>query len=91
MRSQHSLEEIAELYGLLENIKKELEFKKARTQSALLRQKTLEHQDKMNYTNELQRIRGYLSSYDTRFPIGTTDRLNERVKKLKELGGQIVG
>jgi len=25
MRSQHSLEEIAELYGLLENIKKEYE------------------------------------------------------------------
>ena len=33
----------------------------------------------------MDRIRGYLSSYDTRFPIGTIDRLKKRKDELKKL------
>ena len=58
--------------------------------SLLYRRKLKEHQDKTNYTNEIQRIRGEISKYDTRLPIGTRGRLDERIKKLKELGGQVV-
>jgi hypothetical protein len=45
----------------------------------------IEHQNKINYINEIDRIRGYLSSYDTRFPIGTIDRLKKREDELKKL------
>jgi hypothetical protein len=45
----------------------------------------IEHQNKTNYINEIDRIRGYLSSYDTRFPIGTIDRLKKREDELKKL------
>ena len=48
-----------------------------------------EHQNKVNYTNEIQRIRGELTRNNTRLPIGTRERFEERVKHLKELGGQI--
>ena len=73
----------------LENLKNELEFKKAKAQSIALRNKTLQFRDKINYTNELNKIRGYLSSYDHRFPIGTIDRLENRIKELKKLGAEI--
>jgi len=55
----------------------------------LFRKNLIENQNKMNYTNELNRIRGILSQNDTRLPIGTVKKLKERVEKLKELGGQI--
>ena len=73
----------------LENIKKELELKKAKAQSVALRNKMLEYKDKINYTNELNRIRGYLSRHDTRFPIGTIERLKNREEELKKLGAHI--
>ena len=73
----------------LENLKKELEFKKAKAQSIVLRNKMLEYRDKVNYTNELDRIRGYLSRHDTRFPIGTVERLKKREEELKKLGADI--
>jgi len=44
----------------------------------------------VNYTNEIQRLRGEISKNDTRLPIGTRKTLEERIAKLKELGGQIV-
>ena len=69
----------------LENIKRELEVKRAKVQSVALKNKMLEHQKKINYINEMDRIRGYLSSYDTRFPIGTIDRLKKREDELKQL------
>ena len=69
----------------LENIKRELELKRAKVQSVALRNKMIEHQNKINYINEIDRIRGYLSSYDTRFPIGTIDRLKKREDESKKL------
>ena len=44
----------------------------------------------MNYTNEVNRIRGILSQNDTRFPIGTREKLIQRVNELKKLGAEIV-
>ena len=73
----------------LETIKKELELKKAKAQSIVMRNKMLDHSNKVNYQNEMDRIRGYLSRHDTRFPIGTVERLKNREKELKELGAQI--
>ena len=73
----------------LENIKKELELKKARAQSIAMRNKMLDYKDKVNYQNELDRIRGYLSRNDTRFPIGTIERLKNREEELKKLGAHI--
>ena len=54
----------------------------------MYRKKLKEHQDKTNYTNELQRLRGELSRNDTRLPAGTIKTLQDRVQKLKELGGR---
>jgi hypothetical protein len=73
----------------LENIKKELELKKARAQSIAMRNKMLDYRDKVSYSNELDRIRGYLSRHDTRFPIGTIERLKNREEELKKLGAHI--
>ena len=73
----------------LENLKRELELKQAKQQSTAMRNKLLQYRDKVNYQNELDRIRGYLSSYDTRFPLGTVKRLRDREYELKKLGAQI--
>ena len=73
----------------LENIKKELELKKARAQSTAMRNKMLDYRDKVNYSNELKRIIGYMSSRDTRFPIGSIERLKNREEELKKLGAHI--
>jgi hypothetical protein len=54
-----------------------------------MRQKTLEYRDKINYQNELDRIRGYLTRSGPRLPNTTVERLREREKKLKELGAHI--
>ena len=73
----------------LENIKRELELKKAKGQSVVMRNKMLAYKDKINYQNEMDRIRGYLSQNDTRFPIGTVERLKKREEELKKLGAHI--
>ena len=75
----------------LENLKMDLELKKAtKAQSIAMRDKTLQYRDKINYQNELDRIRGYLSSYDNHFPIGTVKRLRDREYELKKLGAKMV-
>ena len=84
------------MYGLnysqqyFKNLKDFLEAQKSKSASVLYRKKLLEQRDKINYTNELQRIRGELFRNDTRLPQGTIDILKARVAKLRELGGQIV-
>ena len=72
------------------NLKDFLEAQKTKSASVLYRKKLREHQDKINYTNEIQRLRGELSKNDTRLPAGTIKTLKDRVEKLKELGGKIV-
>ena len=85
-----------DMYGInysqryFKNLKDFLEAQKNKSASVLYRRKLKEHQDKVNYTNEIQRLRGELSKNDTRLPIGTRETLEDRIAKLKELGGQIV-
>lgn len=85
-----------DMYGLnysqhyFKNLKDFLEAQQSKTASVLYRRKLKEHQDKINYTNEIQRLRGELSRNDTRLPIGTRKTLKDRIEKLKELGGHIV-
>lgn len=71
------------------NLKNFLEAQKNKSASILYRKKLLEHRDKVNYTNEIQRIRGEISINETRLPPGTIQNLKDRVEKLKKLGGQI--
>ena len=52
-----------------------------------MRTKTVEYRDKINYQNELDRIRGYLSNNN--FTIGTAKRLRDREYELKKLGAKI--
>jgi hypothetical protein len=73
-----------------ENLQKELDARKSKSARMLYRRELKHHQDKLNYTNEIQRLRGELSKNDTRLPIGTRKTLEDRIAKLKELGGQIV-
>lgn len=72
-----------------DNLKKELEARKTKKGRILFRKNLLESQDKINYTNELDRIRGELSRYDTRFPILTLENLYNRALTLKKLGAKI--
>ena len=72
-----------------DNLKRELEARKTRKGKVLFRKQLLENQEKLNYTNELDRIRGYLSTYDSRFPTLTLENLKNKVLKLKELGAKI--
>ena len=55
-----------------------------------MRNKFLQYRDKVNYQNELDRIRGYLSRNDTRFPIGDLNQLKKREEHLKELFKDII-
>ena len=71
----------------LENLKKELELKRAKAQSTAMRNKTVEYRDKVNYQNELDRIRGYLSN--SLLGATTVERLNRRTEDLKKLGANI--
>lgn len=94
--SKKNISTSRDLFGLnysqqyFKNLKDLVEAHQSRSASLLYRKKLKEHQDKINYTNEIQRIRGELSRNDTRLPIGTRDTLEKRIAKLKELGGEIV-
>ena len=55
----------------------------------LFRKNLLENPNKMNYTNEVNRLRGILSQNDTRFPIGTREKLIQRINDLKKLVDEI--
>lgn len=73
----------------LENLKRELELKQAKAQSTAMRNKTLQYRDKINYQNELDRIRGELSKTGPRFDPSTIERLKRREQELKKLAGHI--
>ena len=73
----------------MKNLIKELENVKARISLASYRNKLIDHQNKINYTNEIQRIRDYLSEFGPRFTT-TREALEKRKQKLLELGGKIV-
>jgi hypothetical protein len=50
----------------------------------------MDHQNKLNYTNELDRIRDICLKVISRFPIGTKQRLAHRAFELKKLRAQII-
>ena len=51
----------------LQNIVKEFEGRQAKYNLMSYRKKLIDHQNKINYTNEIQKIRGYLEQMDPRF------------------------
>ena len=78
-----------QMYGnhlkYFENFKKDLESRASRTANLSYRQKLKQMQDKENYLTEIHRIRGVLSQNDNRLPIGTRDRLSNRIKEIQNL------
>ena len=78
-----------QMYGnqlkYFENLKKELESRSMRTANLSYRNKLKQQQDKENYLTEIHRIRGVLSTNDNRLPIGTRDRLTQRIKEIQNL------
>ena len=69
----------------LEQLKQELEARKSKVANISYRKKLRQMQDKENYISEIHRIRGVLSQNDNRLPIGTRDRLNQRIKDIQNL------
>ena len=69
----------------LELVRKDLEARKTLVSNISYRKRLKEQQDKENYLTEVHRIRGVLSASDTRLPDGTRDRLENRIKQIKNL------
>ena len=69
----------------LEQVKRELELRKSRVANISYRKKLRENQNKENYLSEIHRIRGVLSQNDNRLPIGTKERLEQRIKDIQNL------
>jgi len=69
----------------LEEVKRELELRKSKVANISYRKKLRENQNRENYLSELHRIRGVLSLSDNRLPIGTRERLEQRVKDIEKL------
>ena len=69
----------------LEQVRRELESRKTKVGNISYRKKLKEQQDKENYLSEIHRIRGVLSASDNILPIGTRDRLNQRIKQIQDL------
>ena len=78
-----------QMYGnhlkYFENFKKELEARASKVGNLSYRKKLEQQQDKENYVNEIHRIRGVLSLSDDRLPIGTRERLTNRIKEIQNL------
>ena len=68
-----------------QNVKRELEARQTKVANLSYRNKLKQQQNKENYLNEIQRIRGELSKNDNRLPIGTRERLEKRVEEIKKL------
>ena len=69
----------------LEQVKKELESRKSKIGTLNYRKKLKQMKDRENYLTEIHRIRGVLSLSDNRLPIGTRDRLTQRIKEIENL------
>ena len=68
-----------------ENVKRELKAKQTKVANLSYRKKLLEQQNKENYINELNRLRGDLSKNSNRLPIGTRERLEKKIEEIKNL------
>ena len=69
----------------LELVRNDLEARKPLVSNISYRKRLKEQQDKEDYLSEVHRIRGVLSASDTRLPDGTRDRLENRIKQIKNL------
>ena len=78
-----------QMYGnhlkYFENLKKELEARASKVANLSYRKKLKQMQDRENYLTEIHKIRGVLSQNDNRLPIGTRERLTQRVKEIQNL------
>ena len=63
-----------------QNVKREVEARQTKVANLSYRNKLREQQDKENYVNELNSLRGQLSKNANRLPIGTRERLQKRIK-----------
>ena len=70
------------------HLKALLEAHETKAKSILFRKNLLEHQYRINYTNEIERLRGEASK--TNAPYHHLDQLRMRIRNLKDLGGEIV-
>ena len=68
----------------LEQVKRELEGRKSKVGNLSYRKKLKQMQHKENYLSEIHRIRGVLSQNDNRLPIGTRERLEQRIKYIQK-------
>ena len=73
----------------LENLKRDLELKQAKAQSTAMRNKLLQYRDKINYQNEADRNRGWITQTGPRFSDVNINRLKRRQEELKKLGAEI--
>ena len=89
-KATHSLGHYSKMQShQLENLKRELELKQVGPQSNAMRNKLLQYRDKINYQNEMDKIRGCLTRGGPRLPPTTIERLRRRQKELKKLGAMI--
>ena len=64
-----------------QNVKGELEAKQTTVANLSYRNKLREQQNKENYVNEINRLRGDLSRNSNRLPIGTRERLKKKNRR----------
>ena len=69
-------------------LQKEIDARKTKSSSIMLRRMWLEKQKINNYQNEYDRIRGILSNSVTKEL--TNEKLHERKKELEKLGAKII-
>ena len=72
------------------NVKNMLNARQVKAQSIDRRNKILESQNRINYTNELERIRGVLSQMNLALRDDSIERLKKRQAMLESLGAQII-
>lgn len=70
------------------HLKTLLEAHETKAKSIIFRKNLIEHQHRINYTNEIDRLRGEATK--TNAPYHHIEQFYNRIKNLKELGGEIV-
>ena len=68
-----------------QNVKRELEARQTQVANLSYRNKLREQQNKENYVNEINRLRGELSKNSNRLPIGTRERLEQKIEEINNL------
>ena len=71
-------------------LSKQIEAHRMKASSIILRKQWLNSQNKLNYQNEYDRIRGLLSKSVVGRTEGTTDHLKAKAQELERLGAKAV-